>query len=150
MPCNSVEITFWNARIDPLKRFSRMALFTALTCLAVPVAAQEFRASNHMTVTPLSDGSFEVSGRAELWARDFWCAAGEYGRRVLDLPVTARIAVTAPYDKARRTVVFGPVPDAEPQFRVVIMGLSIRNAGESLSVGQANGFCADYKLRSSH
>ena len=55
MPCNSVEITFWNARIDPLKRFSRMALFTALTCLAVPVAAQDFRASNYMTVTPLSN-----------------------------------------------------------------------------------------------
>jgi hypothetical protein len=122
----------------------------ALSLILLPVAsvAQEFTAENRMNVTPGGDGSFEVSGQAELWARDYWCAAGDYARRELRLPVTARIAVIEPYARGSHTVAFRPQPDARPEFRAVVMGLSIRNAGASLSVGQAYGYCADYRLRS--
>jgi hypothetical protein len=132
-----------------VRRKSFIAALVGLAVLASPAATQQFRSENRMTVTPLGNGSFEVSGRSALWARDYWCAAGDYGQRVLGLPVTARLVVTAPYEKAGRSVVFGPVADAAPQFRAVVMGLSIRSAGTSLSVGQARGFCADYRLRNS-
>lgn len=125
------------------------ACLCVLALAAFPAVAQQFRAANHMTVTPSGQGTFEVSGQAELFARDYWCAAGDYGQRVLGLPVTARLAVTIPYSPSRRSVTFAPVADPEPQFRVTILGLSIRKAGATLSVGQARGYCADYKLRSS-
>lgn len=130
-------------------RFSLPAALAATCLLVAPLAAQPFHAANHMTVAPLGDGTFEVRGRAELWARDYWCAAGDYGQRVLGLPVTARLVVTEPYSRSHRWVAFGPIPDARPEFRAVVLGLSIRKAGASLSVGQARGFCADYRLRHS-
>ena len=129
---------------------SRTGLVAALSLLAMPAAAEPFRAVNHMYVAPQGSDRFEVSGNAELWARDYWCAAGEYAQRVLGMPVTARIVVAEPYGKTHRAVGFVTDPDAEPQFRVVVMGLSIRSAGSSLSVGQARGFCADHQLRRGH
>lgn len=125
------------------------AALTALALLPVTATAQQFKASNHMTVAPQPDGSFEVSGNPEIWARDYWCAAGDYARRVLDLPVDARLAVAEPYAKGSRSVAFQPVANADRQFRAVVMGLSIRSAGTNLSVGEAHGFCADHRLRNS-
>ncbi len=128
---------------------SLTAALAVLAVLVVPAAAREFRAENRMTVAPVGDGRFEVSGQPEIGARDYWCAAGDYGQRGLGLPITARLVVAAPYEKARRTVVFDALPDAAPQFRAIVIGLSIRGVGASLSVGQARGFCADYRLRNS-
>jgi len=119
----------------------------ALSILLAPASAETFRAANHMKVTPQGDGGFVVSGNPELFAKDYWCAAGDYALRELRLPVTDRIVVTEPYVRGQRFVGFAADPDAEPQFQIVVLGLSIRQAGASLSVGQAQGFCAEYKLR---
>lgn len=124
-------------------------LALAVAMAVWPAMAKAFTAENRMTVTPQGDGTFEVSGQAELWARDYWCAAGDYAQRALGLPVTARIAVTDPYQPGKKAVAFAVKPDADPRFRAVLIALSIRNAGASLSVGQARGFCADYRLRNS-
>ncbi len=132
-----------------MQRKSFISSFMAFALLCAPASAEAFRAVNHMTVTSQGTDAFVVSGDAEIFARDYWCAAGDYAQRVLRLPITARLAVTEPYGKGHRRVGFVADPDAEPQFGVAVLGLSIRNVGKSLSVGQAQGFCADYRLRNS-
>ncbi len=120
-----------------------------VAAFAVPVAAQDYRASNRMVVSPQPDGSLVVSGQAELWAASYWCAVGEYARRVLNLDPTTAIFVASPYQRGIRTVTFGIDSGGATSAGVLVLGESIREAGSSISAGQAFGYCRDHVLRRS-
>jgi hypothetical protein len=123
---------------------SAILMTGALTSSAL---ADTYRAVNHMTVTPQSAGTFVVTGQAELWARDYWCAAGEYGQRVLGLPVTARLYVDQPYQRGSTAVGFRTDANGAERSGLVLLGNTVRNEGSNQSVGQARGYCADRNLR---
>jgi hypothetical protein len=125
-------------------------LASICTLFALPAAAQEFRAINHMTVTPTGPQSFRVGGQAELWARDYWCAAGEYAIRRLRLPGNTRLYVVDPYVRGVRTVGFATDPGNLTPQTALVLGNTLYNPGANLSVNHAYGYCADFRLRRSN
>jgi hypothetical protein len=134
------------------KKMLRNVLMAALLA-AVPgpsvLADTEFRAINRMTVTPAENGVFYISGRATLWARDYWCAAGEYALRRLRLPETARIYVVDPYRPGRNEIGFSTDPGGLEPVRIIDLGSSVREAGSNLSVAVADSFCGGWNRRNS-
>lgn len=125
---------------------SCLAAVVAVT-LAAPAVAQPLRTSNGLQVTATNSDSFAVSGVAELWARDHWCSAGTYARKVLGLPSNADLYVVQAYDKGSRSVGFSASPSGTTAQSVLILGSSVREAGSTLSVGHALSYCADRFLR---
>lgn len=67
----------------------RLKLGALIVVLAGPSAA--FVAENRLTVAPSSAEDFSVHWRGLSGAPDFWCAAGDYVVRELNLPPTTRI-----------------------------------------------------------
>ncbi|MEM9968076.1 MAG: hypothetical protein AAF755_08260 [Pseudomonadota bacterium] len=118
-------------------------LIALISCLAVPLAAQEFRASNRVPVTGTSD-TINVLGDGGFGARGIWCAAADYALRVLRVPGNTRLYVR----EARRTPPFVFTLDAAgaASSSVLVLSSSLRQPGSNLSVNHALGFCADAKL----
>ena len=93
-----------------------VAMLVAISLLiTVSQPAQAWIAFNRQTVTPLTAQSFEVLGQSGSSSVDYWCAAGDYARRVLDAPLGQRIYVTrarGPAETANRrsAVQFSPHP----------------------------------------
>lgn len=111
---------------------------------AGPLAAQDFTAVNHLDVQVSGPQQITVFGPTELWARDYWCAAGDIAFRKLRLGITDRLMVTRAYMPEDQSVVFGVGAGKGPG--VLILGQSVRNEGSSLRVGHARGFCGDRNL----
>ncbi len=64
-----------------------MRLTLALVLALLPAApASAFLAQNGLVVEPAGAGDFYVPYRGSVRLTDFWCAAGDYGVRVLHLP----------------------------------------------------------------
>lgn len=122
------------------------AVFAATT---VPAIAEEFRAVNRLNVSAPSAAQIQVFGPAELWARGYWCAAGDYAFRRLGLGITDRLTVVAPYEKGQQSVTFSAANPSSGSGSPTVLASTIRNTGSTLSVGQARGYCQDHKLRNS-
>ena len=127
--------------------FAIPLLATLVVAFAAPASSQDFRAENHMRVTATGAGSFTVSGMAELGARDYWCAAGDYATRRLGLRPTDRLFVTQPYAKSARSVGFSVEAGNLVPKGALVLGVTLNEPGSDMSVGQARGYCADRKLR---
>ncbi len=124
-----------------------LVLSVVIGC-STPLAAEVFRAENHVKVTGTA-GGFEVANGGGYGARGMWCAAADYARRVLGAPGNARMYIAegrVPGLGQRAPVRFTLDPAGLNPSPVVIVGASLRKAGASLSVDHAHQFCADARL----
>lgn len=130
----------------------RPALFAAfLAMTALPaMAAESFRSVNHLDVTVTQSEPLQITvfGPTEIWAKDYWCAAGDIAFRKLGLPFNARLQVTRSYAPADQSVVFGQ-GGTRSGTGVISLARTVRVEGSTFSVGQARSYCADRILRSS-
>ncbi len=124
-------------------RRAHMAIVAML--VAVPGAAQAWRAMNGHEVQPLGDGVYEVVGRVGSGAADYWCGIGDFGRMVLDLPAAQRIYVWRPVGPSvvrpgRKAVHFALTapPGAETEGGY---SLTVRRAGKNLNAAMARQYC---------
>lgn len=120
------------------------ALFLALAG-ATAASAQDFRAENRVTVTPV-DGGFQIADGAGFGARGMWCAAADYANDVLGARSNARIYVVGPRLSFDAPVTFSLDPAGQAPKQVLILSQSLRAAGSNLSLAHAHGFCADTRL----
>jgi hypothetical protein len=123
------------------------ALLAALT-LCAPVAAQSFRAENHVVVTGVT-GGFEISSGGGYGARGMWCAAADYARDVLGAAWADRIYIAqgrSPGIGQRAPVRFTLDSTGLNPKSVFIVGMSLRQAGSNLTVSHAYQFCTDAKV----
>lgn len=129
-------------------RRAHMAMLALL--VAIPGAAQAWRAMNGHEVAPLGGGVYEVVGRVGSGAADYWCGIGDFARVVLDVPAAQRIYVWRPVGPSvvrsgRKAVHFALTPPpgtgAEGGY-----SLTVRRAGESLSAALARQYCYDSRF----
>ncbi len=109
----------------------------SIICLATPAAA--FLSQNKMTVKPLAGTDFHVAyvgGRAG--APDFWCAAGDYVVRKLQMPANTRIyRTTSGPRRAGTGLDFSLSPeDAKPTGLIVLFG-----SNRFVSAASARALC---------
>ncbi|NNL35305.1 MAG: hypothetical protein HKP35_05765 [Silicimonas sp.] len=69
----------------------KLILATLLTTAALAGPASAFIAKNGLIVEPSGTNRFEVPYRGLSGTSDFWCAAGEYVVRRLNMPPSTRI-----------------------------------------------------------
>ncbi|MVO16241.1 hypothetical protein [Parasedimentitalea huanghaiensis] len=96
--------------------FKSLALVAAIA-VALPTAALAFRAINTLDVNRVDANIFEVIGRPAAIKDDYWCGAGDYLRRELQLPWNTKIYVVSGIGRsvttgARSAVQFTLNPDA--------------------------------------
>jgi hypothetical protein len=122
---------------------SRSILFFVALLTASPAFA--FRAVNGYEVVPLPDGRFEVIQRVGAGPSDYWCAAGDYARRVLDTDAVERIFIVRgvaknPEYRGKRTVVFSLTPPAGAREKNPVY-LSLKEVGQNLRSADAHAYC---------
>lgn len=110
---------------------------------ATSALASDFRATNKMRVNVENANEFEVSGLPRLGNRSYYCAAGQFGLARLGLSKTDKLIVTRANTRRDGPVVFttsrtGVGAGNSP-------AIAKRNLGRTLSVGQAESYCADYR-----
>lgn len=132
-----------------MKIFNKTAITALLATL--PGMAMAWQAENRHFVNPVSDTVFEVVGRSGSGGPEFWCAAGDYARRVIGSSATQRIYVVRGPAPAmtrnwNRAVLFSfdepKDVDLRPGFT-----LSVTRVGENLIAASAQSYCSDNKLR---
>ncbi|WP_291729501.1 hypothetical protein [Leisingera sp. F5] len=120
-----------------------------LTCLsAIPAAADAFTTTRGVRVLPVNDTIYEVVPRGSGGTWDYWCAAAEYARRVLDAGWMDRFYVVRGRDVSvttgrRSSVQFTLYPKrsgVEPKTGWLSLGF---RPGESMSVQQGYGYCVE-------
>ncbi|ABG31414.1 hypothetical protein CEP88_18760 [Roseobacter denitrificans] len=124
------------------------ALITALCCvaLALPAAAQPYRAVNWLYVVPISQDSFEVLDDRWSSAKDFWCAAADYARASGLDGVRKRLYIVDPLGASKTTdgvkgVVFTVTPDDAMKNTPSSYSVSVKRRNENLAIGHAYNFC---------
>jgi hypothetical protein len=125
-----------------MKKLCAVALLTF--CTALPASGQTYRAEGRIDVTPVP-GGFRVPNGGGMGARGMWCAAADYARRFAGARGVDRIYVAQ--NSSRGPVTFTLDPTGLTPSRFLVVGGSVRRAGNTLSVDHAIGFCADFKLR---
>ncbi len=115
-------------------------------CLAlVPGAGSAWTAWNSLQVNPVRDSAFEVLGQSGSANVDFWCAAGDYARRVLAAPLGQRIYVVRGRAEAetgnRRSAVQFSLQAPEQVVDKPIGLLSVTRVGENISAAMAFDYC---------
>lgn len=110
-------------------------LFLVLLLLPLPAAA--FTARNGMTATQITPTEIAVAHEVRRDDTDYWCAAGEFVERVLDLPSSTRIWRATPKPRgAGQGILF----TLDPAKAAEGAGLSEFGSGPrdgSMSVGMA-------------
>lgn len=123
----------------------RVALTALVLLMFCSGAASAWRAVNRQEVFPLSDGVFEVLSRRGAGPAQFWCAAGDYARRVLDTAAVQRIYIHRGIGPSRtRTdstavqfaLIPPPVVDTSSGY-----SLSLDRVGENLTSAAAHQYC---------
>ena len=122
----------------------RYALASLLSLAIAGPAAAQFVSVNGHRVNPLEGAAtFEVIGRPGSGPQQYFCAAADYARRVLDAPVVARVTVLrgrgpSQTEPGQRAVAFiiddgsGRRPGQNLSF-----SLSVSEPGFNVSVGMA-------------
>ncbi len=121
-----------------------MRLFPALTVAALlATPAQAFVATYPFTVESTGPQEFTVAFATSRYEIGYWCAAGEFVTRELDLPNKTRIYRVTPIP---RRVGEGIVFTLDPAAGLRENGLSIFGGDDdgSISAGQALAFCSDF------
>lgn len=93
-----------------------LAVLTAISA-ALPTAVLAFQAINTLQVNKVDKNIFEVVGRPGATKNDYWCGAGDYLRRELQLPWKTKIYVVSGIGRgvttgARSAVQFTLHPEA--------------------------------------
>lgn len=130
-----------------MKRIFKPLAIVAASVLALPLTAQEFRATNSLYVTRVDQNVIEVIGRPGVQKEDYWCGIGDYVRRVVRAPWKTRIYVVSDVGRgmttgARDAVTFTLTPNAigiEPYQSNLI--LNVLTVGYSRSVTAAFDQC---------
>jgi len=128
---------------------TRMMTLTLVAALALPGAAQAFRADNFLEVNPIPGGDFEVVSRPGSGAQDFWCAAGDYARSQLGVAANRRIyiaegrspSLTRPGYTAVQFTLTPPEEALDRTSRPIT--LDIEDVGDSLRAASASQYCYD-------
>lgn len=123
-----------------LKSLAVIAAFS----VALPTAALAFRAVNTLDVNKVDKNVFEVVGRPGAIKDDYWCGAGDYLRRELQLPWKTKIYVVSGIGRgvttgARSAVKFTLNPEA-----VGIIPYEANWVGDVLTVGYARSVTAAF------
>ena len=114
---------------------------TSLAAIAAlsfaPLPAEAWINQSGMIVTPTGPATFEVPWRGRSSVRSFWCAAGEYVERRLNLPGNTRIYRTSSVPRhAGQSMRFSLSPsNAQPT------GLAVIGSPAGLSAAHARTFC---------
>ncbi|MBI6629868.1 hypothetical protein [Pontibaca salina] len=122
-----------------------VALSALLLAISWSSAALAWRAVNRQEVFALPQGGFEVLSRPGAGPAQFWCAAGDYARRVLNTAAVQRLyiqrgvgpSVTRPGTKAVQFAL-NPPPGAATEHGY---SLSIDAVGYNLTSAAAHQFC---------
>ena len=109
----------------------------AFLFLATAVPSHAFMAKNDLVVVPLGNGAFEVPYRGLSGTSDFWCAAGDYVVRELNLsPQTRVYRTSSPPRRAGQGVSFSlSANDAKRS------GLVLHDGGRGLTAAHARQLC---------
>ncbi|MEO1733976.1 MAG: hypothetical protein AAFR45_10170 [Pseudomonadota bacterium] len=70
---------------------------------AVPSSGFTFQAENTLEVNQVNADVFEVVGRPGVMSNDYWCGAGDYVRRSLNMPWNTRIYISRELGKSDTT-----------------------------------------------
>jgi len=127
--------------MKPVPKF--LAVIAALS-VALPTSALAFRAINTLDVNRVDKNVFEVVGRPGVIKDDYWCGAGDYLRRELQLPWKTKIYVVSGIGRgvttgARSAVQFTLNPEA-----VGITPYEASWVGDVLTVGYARSVTAAF------
>ena len=111
-----------------------------------PAFRPVFVARNDLLVYPMPDGTFEVQARAGTAGPQYFCAAGDYAWRRLNVPVAARVVVVRPdgpssTNPGGRGMVFKVVPQGAATSEDQGWTVSMRRAGENHSVAMSRALC---------
>jgi hypothetical protein len=111
-----------------------------------PAFRPVFVARNDLLVYPMPDGTFEVQARAGTAGPQYFCAAGDYAWRRLNVPVASRVVVVRPdgpstTNPGGRGMVFKVVPQGAASSEDQGWTVSMRRAGENHSVAMARALC---------
>lgn len=113
-------------------------LVTALTLLTLPATANAWIAQNGLIVEK-SPGGFTVPYRGLSGARDFWCAAGDYVLRELNLtPDTLIFRTSSPPRRSGQGISFSLSPEGARK-----PGLLLWSGQRGVSASLAREFCND-------
>ena len=114
----------------------------AVLFLATAVPSHAFIAQNNLVVDPMGAGEFEVPYRGLSGTSDFWCAAGDYVVRGLNLPPRTRIYRTSsPPRRSGQGVSFSLSATAAKK-----TGLLFYIGGRGLTAAHARHLCNAKKL----
>lgn len=94
------------------------------------------------TVTPLSDGTYEVASIGTSAPIAYWCGIGDFAIRTLRTKNTQPIYISRAYEKYKRTVQFSLTP---PEGADTSKGYSVtvRRVGANMSAASAQRYCYD-------
>jgi hypothetical protein len=123
----------------------RSIILAAAAVLALPTMApaDTFIATYPFTVDATGPQEFRVNFATSRFEIGYWCAAGEFVTRALDLPNKTRIYRASPVPRAQGEGVLFTLDPAAGQRE---NGLSTFGGDDdgSVSAGQALNFCADF------
>ena len=112
-------------------------LLTAAVCAALATPAAAFTAQNGLVVRADGSDAFDVAWTGPSGAPDFWCAAGDFAIRGLNLPTATRIfRYDAPRRKGGEGIRFGL-----DESRAQPTGLLRLQGGRGLTAAYARRFC---------
>lgn len=123
----------------------------AIPFLLLPGLAHAWLADNLHVVNMVSETEFEVVGRSGSGGPEFWCAAGDFARRVLGASATQRIYLVrgpapATTRNWNRAVLFSLVPPQDADLRTGFV-LSVTRVGDNVGTAAALQYCSDNKVR---
>lgn len=126
-----------------------MTVFKNLTLAGMlalmPGLAGAWTAENRHKVELVSETVFEVVGRPGSGGQEFWCAAGDFARRVLGAGAAQRVYLVrgpAPAQTRHwnRAVLFSLTPPVDGDLRTMAT-LSVTRVGDNLNATMAQGYC---------
>lgn len=131
-------------------KVKRLLIATALAAM-LPGLALAWVADNRHKVNPVSETVFEVVGKSGSGGSQFWCAAGDYARRVLGADATQRVYLVRGPAPAQtynwnRAVLFSLTVPQDADLATGIT-LSMDRVGDNMMAAAAQAYCLDDKLR---
>jgi len=124
-----------------------LATLVLSLALASPVIARQAESYGRLDVTPIDAQRFEISGVPRQVPYDYWCSAGLYAQRALDLDPNARIYVVGNYQRGQRTFTFSTSPVGTAAENGPVPGFSVNVDGVSKRVGDARAECYGLQRR---
>ncbi len=120
-------------------------LLAALTATSlVPSASFAWNASNGLVVNATGSGTFTVPYRGASGPRAFWCAAGDYVVRELNLPGRTKVFRTSPVPRSAGQAMSFSLDRADS---VGSTGLAVIGSPSGISASHARLQCDNRQFR---